>query len=67
MIPVMCIVVIQGIQVNHSAVDDIDISIEPEGDPGDPDFFLKNSGPRKYFPGGPVNRFRGNEIPIMVM
>ena len=64
--PVMCIVIIQGSQVNRSAEVGIDISIEPEGDPEDPDFFLKNSGPGKYFPGGPVCHFRGKDIPPMV-
>ena len=57
--PVMCIVIIHGTQINCSAEVGIDISIEPEGDPEDPDFFLKNSGPGKYFPGGPVCHFRG--------
>ena len=64
--PVMCIVIIQGCQMNRSAEVGIDISIEPQGDPEDPDFFLKNSGPGKYFPGGPVCHFRGKDIPPMV-
>ena len=64
--PVMCIVIIQGTQVNRSAEVGIDISIEPQGDPEDPDFFLKNSGPGKYFPGGPVCHFKGKNIPPMV-
>ena len=64
--PVMCIVVIQGIMRNRAAEIGIDVTIQPDGNPTDADFFMKNSGPGKYFPGAPVCHFRGKEIPPLV-
>ncbi len=55
--PVMCIVIIYGNKPNRAVEVDIDISVQPDGDPNDVDFFLKNAGPYKYFPGGPVCHF----------
>ena len=64
--PVMCIVIIQGTIHNRAAEIGIDVTVQPNGNPTDADFFMKNSGPGKYFPGGPVCHFRGKEIPPLV-
>ena len=64
--PVMCIVIIQGTMHNRAAEVGIDVTVQPNGNPTDADFFIKNSGPGKYFPGGPVCHFRGKDIPPLV-
>ena len=52
--PIMCIFITQGIRPNRAFEVGINISIQPDGDPNDADFFLKNASQGKYFPGGPV-------------
>ena len=64
--PVMCIVIIQGAKENRAVEVGIDISVQPDGNPSDADFFLKNAGPGKYFPGGPVCHFRGKDVPTLI-
>lgn len=45
----------------------VDICVEPAGSPSDgANFILNNSGPGKYFPGGPTCNFRGKEVPVFV-
>lgn len=63
---VVCVVIIQGSHVNCSVKVGIGVTIDPGGNPGDPGFFLKNSGPDKYSPDGPVCHYRGIEIFPMV-
>ena len=63
----MCIVIIQTVNKANPAVEVcIDISVQPDGNPSDADFFLKNAGPGKYFPGEPVCHFRGKDVPTLI-
>ena len=62
----MCIVMIQGTMHNQAAKIGIDVIVQPDGNPTDADFFMKSSGPSKYFLGAPVCHFRGKEIPPLV-
>lgn len=64
--PVMCILIIRGKRPHLDVETGIDITIEPEGDASDVNFFFKNSGVGKYFPGGPRCMFRGKEIPALI-
>ena len=64
--PVMCILIIRGKRPHLDVETVIDITIEPEGDASDVNFFFKNSGVGKYFPGGPRCMFRGKEIPALI-
>ena len=43
--PVMCIMIIQGVEENRAVEAAIDISVQPDGNPSDAYFFLKNNGP----------------------
>ena len=40
--------------------------VQHVGNPSDAGFFLKNTGPVKYFPGGPVYHFRGKDVPTLI-
>ncbi len=62
----MCIVIIQGIRHSRAVEVGIDISVQPDGDTKFADFFLKNAGPGKYFPRGPVCHFRGKDVPTLI-
>ena len=62
----MCIFITQGIRPNRAFEVGINISIQPDGDPNDADFFLKNASQGKYFPGGPVWHFRGKDVPTLI-
>ena len=64
--PVMCVLIIQGKDPNLSVETRIDVTIKPDGNPDDMNFFFKNNGPGKYFPGGPVCEYRGKNIPTMI-
>ena len=62
----MCIVIIQGVKENQAVEVSINISVQSDGNPSDADFFLKNAGPVKYFPGGPVYHFRGKDVSTLL-
>ena len=64
--PVMCIIIIQGKEMKAHVESGIDISVNPDGDPNGPSFFIDNYGEGKYFPGGPTCIFKGKKIPAMV-
>jgi len=64
--PVMCVIIIEGTRPNASIEAGIDITIQPKGDPNDPDFILKNSGKGCYLPGGPECWYKGKKVPALV-
>ena len=64
--PVMCIIIIEGKKPKGSIEAGIDINVNPIGEPTDNNFIWNNSGPGKYYPGGPVCYFRGKKIPPFV-
>ena len=65
--PVMCVLIIQGKEPNLSVETGIDVTINPDGNPEDVDFFFNNNGPGKYLPRGPVCNYRGKKnIPTMI-
>ena len=45
--PVICILIIQCVEENRAVEVTIDISVQPDGNPSDADFFLKNAGTGK--------------------
>ena len=64
--PVMCVLIIQGKNPNLSIETCIDVTIKPDGNPKDIDFFFNNNGEGKYFPGGPVCNYCGKNIPTII-
>ena len=55
--PVMALMIIQGKQPKGNLEFGIDITVDPVGNYDDPAFILHNSGPGKYFLGGPRYQF----------
>ena len=64
--PVMCILIIAGKKPNATIEAGVDIRINPVGNPKSRNFLHQNSGPGKYFPGGPVCSFRGKNLPLFI-
>ena len=64
--PVMCVLIIQGKYPDLSVETRIDVTINPDRNTEDVDFFFNNNGEGKYFPGGPVCTYRGKKIPTMI-
>ena len=65
--PVLCVLIIQGVNRDLSVETGIDITIDPVGKSEEGDtYFFNNSGTGKYFPGPPVCKFRGKTIPALV-
>ena len=65
--PVLCLIVIPGVREQLSVETGIDPFVETTfGQANDPDYFDRNYGPGKLFPGGPSCTFQGKEIPCMV-
>ena len=64
--PVMCILILEGKNPKGNIEAGIDISVSPVGDNKDSNFILSNSGPGKYFPGGPECLFRGKKVPAFI-
>ena len=64
--PVMCLVIIAGVQEKWEVETGIDTDAVPVGDPGDPNFFVNNRGKGKMFPLGPDCTFKGKKVPTMV-
>ena len=64
--PVMCVVIVAGINEAYEVEVGIDSTAEVVGDPSDKDFFNNNRGKSKMFPTGPECRFNGKIIPTLV-
>ena len=64
--PVMCLVIIAGVQEKWEVETGIDIDADQVGDCIDPDFFINNRGEGKMFPLGPDCTFKGKKVPTMV-
>jgi len=63
---VLCLVILAGVREELSVETGIDPIAITMGDVTDDDFFDKNFGPGKLYPGGPTCVFKGVEIPCMV-
>ena len=63
--PVMCVIIFAGKRENTLTETGMDIFVDAEGDPSDHDYFEKNSGFGKQFPGGPTCEFQGKEVPCL--
>ena len=64
--PVTCIVIIESVKEYPAVEVCIDIFVQPDGNPSDVDFFLKNTRPGKFFPGKTVCHFRGKDVPSLI-
>ena len=65
--PVLCLVIFAGVQEALSLESGINPFVtQTYGDASDDDYFDRNYGPGKLFPGGPTCKFQGKEIPCMV-
>lgn len=65
--PVLCLVIIAGVQEALNVESGIDpFATETYGETSDVDYFDKNFGPGKLFPGGPTCKINNKEIPCMV-
>ena len=62
-----CVIIIAGVQQKLNVESGIDPFVtETFGNATDSDYFDRNFGPGKLFPGGPTCRFLGKDIPCMV-
>ena len=64
--PVMCIVIFAGEKTSTILETGMDIFAQVIGNEKDDDFFDKNYGPGKLYPGGPTCEFKGKKIPCLV-
>ena len=64
--PVLCLIIIAGVQEKFEVECGIDIDATPVGDPSDADYFEKNRGKGKLFPMGPECCFNSKAVPCMV-
>ena len=65
--PVLCLVILAGVRETLNVESGIDPFVtETFGEATDTDYFDKNFGPGKLFPGGPTCRFQNKDIPCMV-
>ena len=64
--PVICILIIEGKEPKGNIEAVINISVTPVGDNRNIDFFLNNSGPGKYYPGGPECIYNGKKVPVFI-
>ena len=64
--PKMCIIILEGKYPKGHIEAGIDISVTPTGDNTKPEFILNNSGPGKYYPGGPECTFKGKKVPAFI-
>ena len=60
---VMCCIIFTGVKPVALCKTGLDLAAETIGHNSDDDFFEKNSGKGKRFPGGSTCNFRGKEIP----
>ena len=63
--PVMCVVIFAGLRNVPLHATGMDQFADVEGNAAEEDFFDKNSGPGKLYPGGPTCLFKGVEVPCM--
>jgi len=63
--PVMCIVIFAGNKRQPLYETGMDQFVEIDGLASEDDFFDKNSGPGKLYPGGPMCTFKGVDVPCM--
>lgn len=65
--PVLCVLILQGVNKDLSIETGIDITVDPKGRPEDGDtYFFQNTGVGNYFPGPPVCQYRGKTIPALI-
>ena len=64
--PVMCILIIEGKNPKGNIEAGIDISVTPVGDNKNTNFIFNNSGPGKYYPGGPECTYNGKKVPAFI-
>ena len=64
--PLMCIIIIAGKKPDVLVEMGINGAAEMNGEEGDEDFFEKNSGVGKLYPGGPTCTVRGIEVPCFI-
>ena len=65
--PVLCLVILAGVRETLNVESGIDPFVTKTfGEATDTDYFDKNFGPGKLFPGGPTCRFQNKDIPCMV-
>ena len=64
--PLICILILEGKTPNGSVEAGIDFTVTPVGEPSDDDYIIRNSGPGKHFPGGPVCTFRNKKVPALI-
>ena len=62
---VMCIIIFAGVRESAVVETGMDIFAQQEGDVSDKDYFKKNTGVGKLYPGGPTCVFQGTEIPCL--
>ena len=62
---VMCVIIFAGKREQAVVETGMDVFAPEEGDVRDEDFFKKNSGANKKFPGGPTCTFQGKQIPCL--
>ena len=60
---IMCCIIFTGTRPLALCETGLDLLAETVGNVSDIDFFEKNCGPGKRFPGGPTCRFRGKDVP----
>ena len=63
--PVMCVIIFSRNQETHLYECRMDVFLETEGDMGDDDYFERNSGPAKRYPGGLTYSFQGKDVPCL--
>ena len=59
---VLCLIIIAGVRDEFCAETGIDPTATAIGDATNEDFFNKNFGPGKLYPGGPTCNFKGQRI-----
>jgi len=64
--PLMCVMIIAGKKPDVLVEMGINSAAEMNGKEGDEDFFDKNSGAGKLYPGGPTCTVRGIEVPCFI-
>ena len=64
--PVICLVIVKGKEPKTDVETGIDIFVDEVGSIEDEDYFEKNFGEGKRFPGGPTCTYKGQKVPCMV-
>jgi len=65
--PVMVVIIIAGKKPKGNIEAGMDILMNPDGSPNDTDYVMKNSGPGRFFPGGPHCKFRNKNVPDFIL